>query len=71
MKNKRRNDQVVQADRTLEEVRAIMTQNAADPTRATYQGLSTSEIAAYNRRLMFGANDEAFPSAQEWSRIVD
>jgi hypothetical protein len=24
-----------------------------------------------NRRMMFGENDEAFPSADEWSRIVD
>lgn len=37
----------------------------------TYNGLSTSEISEYNRVLMFGENDEAFPSEMEWSRIVD
>lgn len=30
-----------------------------------------AQIAERNRRAMFGANDEAFPSADEWSRIVD
>jgi hypothetical protein len=33
--------------------------------------LTTAEIADRNRRLMFGDNDEAFPSADEWRRITD
>jgi hypothetical protein len=33
--------------------------------------LSSAEIGRRNRALMFGENDEAFPSQEEWSRIVD
>lgn len=57
--------------RTSEQVRAILLANAQDSTKSTYAGLTTEEIAAHNRRLMFGENDEAFPSPEEWSRIVD
>lgn len=39
--------------------------------RPTYDGLTSSEIAEYNRYLMFGENDEAFPGQAAWSRIVD
>lgn len=39
--------------------------------RDTYEGLTASEIGDYNRALMFGDNDEAFPSQEEWSRVVD
>jgi hypothetical protein len=39
--------------------------------RDIYAGLDSSEIGQYNRALMFGDNDEAFPSQSEWSRIVD
>lgn len=61
-------------DRTHEELRAAYIKNAQEG-RGTYEDEAgrwkTSEIAAYNRRLMFGENDEAFPSQEEWSRIVD
>ena len=36
-----------------------------------YDGLTSSEIGTYSRFLMFGENDEAFPSEEEWSMIVD
>ena len=36
-----------------------------------YDGLTSSEIGTYNRFLMSGENDEAFPSEEEWSMIVD
>lgn len=36
--------------------------------RDTYAGLTTAEIATYNRRLMFGENDEAFPEPEVWGR---
>ncbi|MCT4367053.1 MAG: hypothetical protein N3Z28_05210 [Synechococcaceae cyanobacterium MAG-AL2] len=36
-----------------------------------YEGLTTAEIAAYNRVLMFGENDEAFPDPDEWARWTD
>lgn len=58
-------------DRSLDEIRAIIAKNSNDPTRSTFEGLTTSEIASYNRRMMFGANDEAFPTQEEWSRIVN
>jgi hypothetical protein len=37
----------------------------------SFDGLDSSEIGAYHRYLMFGANDEAFPSQEEWAAIVD
>ena len=37
----------------------------------TYEGLTSSEIGRYNGHLMFGDNDEAFPSQAEWSMIAD
>lgn len=39
--------------------------------RPDYEGLSSSDIGEYNRALMFGAEDEAFPDEPTWSRIVD
>lgn len=36
-----------------------------------YDGLTDSEIGIYNRCLMFGENDEAFPDEEEWSMVVD
>jgi hypothetical protein len=58
------------ADRSHEVVSNIIDANNA-ARRGSYDGLKTSEIAEYNRRLMFGENNEAFPSQEEWSRIVD
>jgi hypothetical protein len=40
----------------------------AQPTRPAR---TTAEIGEHNRRLMFGANDEAFPGREAWSRITD
>jgi hypothetical protein len=37
----------------------------------TYFGLESSDIADYNRFLMFGENDEAFPDQSEWDAIVN
>lgn len=39
--------------------------------RYSFDGLDSSEIGTYHRYLMFGADDEAFPSREEWSAIVD
>lgn len=36
-----------------------------------YEGLASHEIGRANRALMMGINDEAFPSQEEWSTIVD
>jgi hypothetical protein len=57
--------------RSYEELKASYLKNAQDPEKSTYHGWTTAEIASYNRRIMFGENDEAFPSQEEWSRIVD
>ena len=38
---------------------------------AALKALSSAEIGRRNRALMFGENDEAFPSDDEWSSIVD
>ena len=58
-------------DRSLDEIRAVIRANASNPNAGTYDGLRSSEIAEYNRVLMFGPNDEAFLSQEEWSSIVD
>jgi hypothetical protein len=39
--------------------------------RHEYDGLTSSQIGAYNRALMFGENDEAFPDPDTWASIVD
>lgn len=59
------------APRSHEELRALYLANAQDQLKSTFDGFTTAEIAAYNGRIMFGANNEAFPSQEEWSRIVD
>lgn len=68
---KKRTKQVVAADRTHEQLSALRAENAKDPSRGTYDGFTSSEIGAYNRRLMFGASDEAFPGDKTWARITD
>lgn len=61
----------VAPNRSHEELKALYLRNAQDKTASTYAGFTTGEIAAWQRRLMFGADDEAFPSQEEWSSIVD
>lgn len=58
-------------ERSLDEIEAIIRENGRSQTAGTFDGLTSAEIAKRNRRVMFGANDEAFPSEEEWSRIVD
>lgn len=36
-----------------------------------FEGMDSSEIGSINRYFMFGEKDEAFPSQEEWSCIVD
>lgn len=57
-------------ENTLEQIKQTIASNRA-AGRDTYAGLSSDEIGRYNRTVMFGENDEAFPSADEWSLIVD
>lgn len=56
--------------KTLQNIIEIINANRANG-RFLYEGLESSEIGQYNRRLMFGENDEAFPDSETWSEIVD
>jgi hypothetical protein len=56
--------------RTHEELRVLYLANVQEGRRG-YDGFTTEEIAAYNRRLMFGENGEAFPGQEEWARVVN
>lgn len=59
------------APRDLSDIRQIVIANGEDPLRSSYEGLTSEEIAKWNRYVMFGPNDRAFPSQEEWSAIVD
>jgi hypothetical protein len=39
--------------------------------RGSFDGMESGDIAEYNRAMMFGDNDEAFPLQEEWARIAD
>lgn len=39
--------------------------------KSAYDGWPQDLISEYNRALMFGMDDEAFPSQEEWSRVTD
>lgn len=54
----------------LTEIKEIIKSNKAEG-RFQFEGLTSSEIGTYNRYLMFGENDEAFPDQETWSMIVD
>ena len=54
----------------LKMIRAAMDENIA-AGRHEYDGLTSAQIGEYNRMLMFGENDEAFPYAATWSSVVD
>jgi hypothetical protein len=57
--------------KTLAAIKAIIADNRTAGRDNQYEGLTSAEIGKYNGYLMFGENDEAFPDAAEWSRIVD
>lgn len=54
----------------LKMIRDAMNANI-EAGRHEFDGLTSAEIGAYNRVLMFGENDEAFPDPDTWSSIVD
>lgn len=54
----------------LREIKAVVAANRA-AGRSLYEGLDSAEIGAYNRALMIGDDDEAFPGVEAWARIVD
>jgi hypothetical protein len=39
--------------------------------RSPFEGLASHEIGEYNRAIMLGDNNEAWPGDAAWSRIVD
>jgi hypothetical protein len=53
-------------DRSASEVDAVVAANGNDPTKGTYDALTTSEIASRNHRIMFRGGDVR-PDDQEWS----
>ena len=56
--------------KTLAQIKNIIAANR-QAGNYTYENLDSSEIGQYNGWLMHGDNDEAFPSQEEWSMIVD
>lgn len=58
------------ADRDLARIRAVVKANR-NAGREPFHGLSSAEIGRYNRAVMFGDDDEAFPEPEEWSAWVD
>jgi len=56
--------------KTLNQIKEIIASNRQTGAYL-FEGLTSSEIGRYNGTLMFGDNDEAFPSDSEWSMIVD
>ncbi len=56
--------------KTLNQIKEIIQLNRQTGAYI-FEGLTSSEIGRYSGHLMFGDNDEAFPSESEWSMIVD
>lgn len=54
----------------LEVIKATILANQRDG-REPFEGLDSADIGKWNRALMFGENDEAWPGEAAWSRIVD
>ena len=65
--NKREKAQKAQK---LKLLRALVSANL-EAGKPQYDGLSSSEIGTLSGAAMFGDNDEAFPSQEEWSLWVD
>lgn len=58
-------------DMDINEIRCRINDNCR-AGRATFEGLSTAEVAEYHRAAMFGDLDEAFPGEySEWAKVVD
>jgi hypothetical protein len=55
---------------SLARIKAIIQTNR-EAGKEPYAGLESSEIGEYNRALMWGEHDEAYPGDEAWSRIVD
>jgi hypothetical protein len=54
----------------LAEIKAIVRDNVLNG-REKFAGLKSAEIGKFNRWVMWGEDDAAFPGEQEWSRVVN
>ena len=57
--------------KTLEEIKAQIAANRANPLAGTYDGLASHEIGKYSSMLMFGEDGAGYPGDEAWSQIAD
>ena len=55
---------------SLDQIKTIIKENRK-AGRHAYKGLDSADIGTYNRSLMWGDDDEAYPGDEEWSEWVD
>jgi hypothetical protein len=56
--------------KTIAQIKEIIAANRA-AGNYIYENLESSEIGQYSGWLMFGDDDQAFPSQDEWAMIAD
>ena len=56
--------------KTLSQIKEVIAANR-EAGNYIYENLESSEIGQYSGWLMFGDDEEAFPSQAEWAMIVD
>jgi len=56
--------------KTLSQIKEVIAANR-EAGDHIYENLESSEIGRYNAWLMFGDDEEAFPSQAEWAMIAD
>jgi hypothetical protein len=56
--------------KTLSEIKEVIAANR-EAGVYLFDNLESSEIGQYSGWLMFGDDEEAFPSQEEWSMIAD
>ena len=56
--------------KTLIQIKKVIADNR-EAGNYLFDNLESCEIGKYNAWLMFGDDDEAFPSQSDWSQIID
>ena len=56
--------------KTLSQIKEVIAENR-EAGNYIYENLESSEIGQYSGWLMFGDDEEAFPSQAEWAMITD
>ena len=56
--------------KTLSQIKEVIAANR-EAGNYIYENLESSEIGQYSGWLMFGDDEEAFPSQAEWAMITD